>query len=121
MYIETAIHKHRVSSTTSNSSGKSVSLTSIQDVLQKCAPYARTAQSAFEMTVPYMNMAGQQYSVLSTFLTPYRVDLLIPAFAGIILCFFGGTYVTLIAVRSEDYYTDLLARVLHKFVIAALR
>jgi hypothetical protein len=53
------------------------------------------------MAVPYFNMIGQKYGQVVVFLAPYRVDLLIPAFAGFVLCFFGGYYVTLIAVKVK--------------------
>ena len=39
-----------------------------------------------------------RYQIASAYLAPHRLDLLIPAFAGLILCFFGGTFMTLIAV-----------------------
>lgn len=72
-------------------------MATIQDALLKCAPYARTIQSGAECAVPYLHIAFQKYQSLALLLTPYRVDLLFPAFLGLILCFFGGSYVCLIA------------------------
>jgi len=47
--------------------------------------------------IPYLYIAYEKYLEISVALQPYRLDLLTPAYFGIILCFFGGSYLTLIA------------------------
>ena len=56
-------------------------------------------QSGFELAIPYIHAAYEKYKSLALYLAPYRVDLLIPALAGLVLVFFGGMFMTLIAVK----------------------
>lgn len=39
----------------------------------------------------------EEYNWVVAYAATFHLDLLIPAFVGIVLCFFGGTFVTLIA------------------------
>ena len=74
----------------------------IAKVLAQAGPIITMGQRAFAVILPYLSIAYDKYKEISTFLAPYRVDLLLPAFVGFILCFFGGTFFSLIAA-AEAY------------------
>lgn len=75
-----------------------------------------------EFSVPYIQQAHEKSTELLKNLEPYKLNLLGPAFFGFILCYFGGSYVTLIAaieayriagwdasvVAAESLYKDLV-------------
>ncbi len=71
----------------------------VQPYLQKAAPHIGKIAAIIEMGVP---LIYDNYIYLKTILEPHRVDLLFPAFVGLIMCFFGGSYMTLIAA-AEAY------------------
>lgn len=70
---------------------------SVKPYLVKAAPIVGKIVQAIEDAIPmvqkYINLAMEYWEKLR----PYRLDLLIPSFVGLIMCFFGGTYLTTIA------------------------
>ena len=66
-------------------------------LMEKAAPYIAALQAFGNATVPYIEMAHQKCVEAAEKAAPYRLDLLLPALIGLILCFFGGTFVTIIA------------------------
>jgi hypothetical protein len=71
----------------------------IQQYFVVITPYVAKILSGFEALLPYLHAAYEKYLAIMKILEPYRVDLLLPALLGLILCFFGGTFMTLVAVR----------------------
>jgi len=59
-------------------------------------PYG-AAKGCVEGMIPFFHDAYIRYTVISEYLTPWRLGLLNQAFFGLLLCFFGGSYMTLIA------------------------
>ena len=57
-----------------------------------------------EKALPHVVAAYDKVVELKVKAEPYRLELLTPAFIGIIMCFFGGSYMTLIAA-VEAYRT----------------
>ena len=66
-------------------------------LLVQAAPYISTIQAFCRATIPYVEMAHSKCVEAAEYAAPYRLDLLLPALIGTVLCFFGGTFVTLIA------------------------
>eukprot|EP01041_Mallomonas_annulata_P013839 gene13839-29436_t len=69
----------------------------VRPYLEHVAPIVGKAVEIIEASLPYFYAAYQKYLEVSKIIEPYRLDLLAPALFGIILCFFGGSYLTLIA------------------------
>ena len=46
--------------------------------------------------MPYVHMGYDKYTALFNFLAPYHAHLLIPAVVGLVLVFFGGSFMTII-------------------------
>ena len=84
------------------SSSKASVMDTIANVLAQAGPVISMGQKAFAVLLPYISIAYEKYKEISTIMAPYRVDLLFPAFVGFILCFFGGTFFSLIAA-AEAY------------------
>lgn len=63
----------------------------------KAAPMVGMVVDLMNKSIPYFIMAWHKYLELKKELAPYRLELLLPSFLGFIMCFFGGTFVTLIA------------------------
>lgn len=96
---------------------------SIKPYLQMCAPYLGTAANIIQASIPYFQMAYVKGMAIWEALQPYRPTLLLPAFCGLIMCFFGGSFFTLIAAVEayrmcgyetsvqcvKDIYTDFTA------------
>lgn len=59
-------------------------------------PYG-TAKACCEHLIPYMHTLHERYTALSEVLAPWRLGLMTQGFFGLLLCFFGGSYMTLIA------------------------
>ena len=74
----------------------------VAKVVAQAGPLISMGQKAFALIFPYIIIAYDKYKEISVYLAPYRVDLLFPAFVGFILCFFGGTFFSLIAA-AEAY------------------
>lgn len=95
---------------------------SMQPYLEKSAPFVRQAVEMIEYSIPYIQKAYDKLIELSVTLKPYKLNLLAPAFFGVILCYFGGSFVTLIAaieayriagwdasvIAADSLYKDLL-------------
>jgi hypothetical protein len=65
--------------------------------LKKAAPIIGEIIDAGEKAVPYIQKAYEVGQVYYEKLKPYRLELLLPSVAGLIMCFFGGSYLTVIA------------------------
>ena len=70
---------------------------SVKPYLEHVAPFIGKIANLVEQAVPYVKVGYEKCTDISRKLEPYRLDLLTPAFCGIILCFFGGSYVLLIS------------------------
>jgi hypothetical protein len=91
-------NRNRSPSNSGRPSVPAISLATVQQYFLLCSPYIVKLQSGFESVLPYLHMGYEKYTVVMKFLEPYKVELLFPAFLGLILCFFGGTFITLVAV-----------------------
>lgn len=74
----------------------------VKPYISQVIPYVRIIAEGIEIMIPYLEMMRVMLMDLWTVLKPYKPELLIPAFCGIILCFFGGSFLTLIAA-AEAY------------------
>jgi hypothetical protein len=63
----------------------------------KAAPIIGKVAQKIEDLIPVVQMIYGKLVEVWIFLKPYKVDLLIPSAVGFILCFFGGSFLTLIA------------------------
>jgi len=75
---------------------------SIKPYLLAAAPYCGKAALALTEAIPYLHIAYEHAIELWIFLQPYKPELLIPSIIGLVMCFFGGSFVTLIAA-AEAY------------------
>jgi len=83
-----------------------------QPMLQKAAPiFGQIAEIVIDKLIPLLNQYYVKLLVLWKKLEPYKPHLLIPSFIGLIMCFFGGSFLTLIAAveayRMCGYETTL--------------
>lgn len=69
----------------------------LKPYLLKAAPYFGIAATYVEKAIPLIHELYVRAVELWAKLAPYKPQLLLPAFAGLIMCFFGGSFVTLIA------------------------
>lgn len=78
---------------------------------EKLGPYINKASDLVAIAIPYVHKAVDDGKKIWVKLSPYKPELLAPAFAGLIMCFFGGSFVTLIAAveayRMCGYETTL--------------
>lgn len=65
--------------------------------LVKAAPFAGKAVEAIENAIPLIQKLIGILEKYYEIIKPYRPDLLLPSFMGLIMCFFGGSYLTVIA------------------------
>ena len=90
---------------------KSQAPESIEPFLEKAAPWVVKLCVLLQEMAPLVTVAYDYWAQLVVLLDPYKVDLLLPAFVGIVLCFFGGSFLTLIAAveayRMCGYETSL--------------
>lgn len=63
----------------------------------KAAPFVGKAADLAELAIPHLIHAYQKFEEVREKAKPYKLELLIPSFIGLIMCFFGGTFLTLIA------------------------
>lgn len=70
---------------------------SIAVYLKTAAPFVKLFTNAVVQAIPYFILAYQWLLSVWNSLSPYKPELLLPAFVGLILCFFGGSFFTLIA------------------------
>lgn len=89
------VHAQPASSSSSTSpSTKAMQSFDLENV--KKNPYA-AATSCLDKIFPFFHNAWESSVRVGKILEPYRLGLLLPAALGLILCFFGGSYMTLIA------------------------
>jgi len=69
----------------------------VKPYLVKAAPLAGKVAQSIENAIPFVQKYAAIASEYLEKLRPYRLDLLIPSFIGLIMCFFGGSYLTTIA------------------------
>ena len=80
----------------------SVAPAQLKPYLKQALPFVRQFAELIEASIPVLNQIWMFLLAVWKFLKPYKPDLLLPAFTGIIMCFFGGYFVTLIAA-AEAY------------------
>lgn len=68
-----------------------------QPYLKKAAPFVIKFAEIVEKVVPILEKIYNKLLELWVKIEPYRPQLLAPAFMGFIMCFFGGSFLTLIA------------------------
>jgi len=73
------------------------SVPSLKPYIAQAIPYAVSTVTCCEALVPLAHTSYEKLCEASVLVEPYRLDLLVPAVAGLIMCFFGGTFCTLIA------------------------
>lgn len=73
-----------------------------QPYFQAVAPYATSFIEFLQSCIPLIAFIRSYILELWALLKPYKPELLIPAFTGIVFCFFGGSYLTLI-IAAEAY------------------
>lgn len=69
----------------------------VQPHLVKFTPQIAKACQALTDLIPYVELAYQKIMELWEKLRPYKPELLLPSLIGFIMCFFGGSFLTLIA------------------------
>lgn len=74
----------------------------IRQYIKVITPYVGICAGAISMTVPYFEAAYTWLLAFWISLDPFKPQLLAPALVGLIMCFFGGCFVTLIAA-AEAY------------------
>jgi len=70
---------------------------SIKPYISQAIPYVVKGVSCCEAMVPLAHVGYLRLCEAYVLVEPYRLDLLIPAFMGLVMCFFGGSFMTLIA------------------------
>lgn len=70
---------------------------SIKPYLTKLVPILVTIANLIAVSIPIILDAVSKLKVILKDLEPYRLNLLIPSLIGFILCFFGGSFLTIIA------------------------
>ena len=76
---------------------------SLKPYLSQAGPAARAVANFIEASIPVIERIRLFLVDVWTFLKPYKPDLLLPAVTGLIMCFFGGFFLTLIAA-GEAYH-----------------
>ncbi len=69
----------------------------IRPILKKIAPIVVKVFIAIDKLIPILEKIYNKALEIWAQLQPYKPDLLLPSFVGLIMCFFGGSYLTLIA------------------------
>lgn len=70
---------------------------SVKPYLQKAKPFIGKAAVGIEAAIPVAMALYEKALVLKKQAEPYHLELLLPSFMGLIMCFFGGSFMTLIA------------------------
>lgn len=71
--------------------------TPVKKYVTLAAPYVIMSVGAVERCIPYIIAAYHAIMAHWVLLEPYKVDLLFPGLFGLIMCFFGGRFFTIIA------------------------
>lgn len=69
----------------------------VQPHMKKLTPFIGKAVDLVEKLIPILEKLYAKCVELWKVVEPYRPQLLLPAFAGFVMCFFGGSFLTLIA------------------------
>lgn len=84
---------------------------SVRPYIFAIAPILGKLVFLIDASIPYIIKTYEYLKEFWDSLAPYRPDLLIPSFAGLIMCFFGGSFLTVIAAveayRMCGYETTL--------------
>lgn len=75
----------------------------LKPYLSQAVPVARKIAELVEASIPIIRRIRLFLLDVWTFLKPYKPDLLLPAMTGLVMCFFGGYFLTLIAA-AEAYH-----------------
>ena len=70
---------------------------SVKPYILSAAPIVGLIVNLIANSIPYIEKLYVKYTEIMIALKPYRPELLTPTFFGLIMCFFGGSYLTLIA------------------------
>lgn len=70
---------------------------SVRNYIEKAAPLIGKGAELVEKAIPHLQRAYDKALEIWEILKPHRPELLLPAFVGLIMCFFGGSFLTLIA------------------------
>lgn len=74
----------------------------LKPYFKAAVPFARIIAEIVQACIPIIAQLRSVLIEIWIYLKPYKPELLFPAFFGLILCFFGGSFVTLIAA-AEAY------------------
>jgi hypothetical protein len=80
-----------------NKSGEAVVAAQVRPFIIKAAPVIGKVALHAQKALPYVDTAVLVAKEKWELLKPYKLELLTPAACGLILCFFGGSFLTLIA------------------------
>jgi len=70
---------------------------SLRGYVVKVSPYIGQAAEGIEKCIPYVELVISKYHEIAKKLQPYKLELLLPALFGLVMCFFGGSFLTLIS------------------------
>jgi hypothetical protein len=74
----------------------------LKPYITQAIPYVRIAAEYVEAAIPILEKIRLFLLDMWVIAKPYKPELLLPAFIGFVMCFFGGSFVTLIAA-AEAY------------------
>ena len=77
-----------------------------QPYIMKAAPIVGRAAEFIEKLIPFFFLAYKKLLEFWAFIQPYDPQLLAPAICGFILCFFGGSFLTVIAAAEAYRYIN---------------
>ena len=77
-----------------------------QPYIVKAAPIVGQAAEFIEKLIPLFVLAYNKLLEFWAFIQPYDPQLLAPAICGFILCFFGGSFLTVIAAAEAYRYNN---------------
>lgn len=86
----------------------------IKPYVHAVIPWTIWCITMMEKSIPYLYKAYCYLRILMRRLEPYKLDLLLPGFLGLVMCFFGGSYMTVIAACEAYRIIGLEAQL--KFV-----
>ena len=97
----------------------------VQPYLKKASPYIVKFADFVEKVIPVLEKIYNKLLELWAIVEPYRPQLLAPAFMGFIMCFFGGSFLTLIAAVEAwnmcgyESTVDCINMLIHDFKAVA--
>ena len=85
--------------------------TPLRPYLEAAGPVIVSGATIIQQCIPYLIIIYEQVLILIKELEPYHLDKLVPTLIGLLLCFYGGTFFTIIAAveayRMTGYQTSL--------------